>query len=273
MTLHEAIQKVFNELNKPSLTASEIAVELNRKKYYTKKDKSLIKANQISARTKNYPEIFQKVGNLISIQNQIIKPKETNGKTNLKKLQQIKHESKDLTLLEKILMNEKNFKTCEESEFIIPSNPGVYCIRIKDSKKIPKIFSQELTIRKHNIIYLGIASQNLNKRFFNQELRAKGHGTFFRSIGAVLNFKPVKGSLKEKANKRNYKFSLSDEKKIIEWINQNLLINWIELNSNLDNFETELILRYKPILNISKNPYSIPTLSALRAECVRIANE
>jgi|GEM_PF-1993825 len=120
MTLHEAIQKVFNELNKPSLTASEIAVELNRKKYYTKKDKSLIKANQISARTKNYPEIFQKVGNLISIQNQIIKPKETNGKTNLKKLQQIKHESKDLTLLEKILMNEKNFKTCEESEFIIP---------------------------------------------------------------------------------------------------------------------------------------------------------
>lgn len=273
MTLHEAIIKVLNESNKSSLTTSEIAEILNVKKYYAKKDKSVITAYQIHGRTKNYKDIFLRSGNNVSLisknynlnKNQI-------EKLSLIKISQSTAQTKDLSLLEKILVNEKNFKTCVKSENLIPEKPGIYCIRIKDSKLLPEVFTKELDLRNHNILYFGIATQNLYKRFFNQELRAKGHGTFFRSIGAVLNFRPEKGSLIEKANKRNYKFSSISEKEIINWINKNLLINWVEIGDNLEDLETNLILKYKPLLNISKNPFSMPELSSLRAECVKIAN-
>lgn len=273
MTLHEAIIKVLNESTKLSLTTSEIAEILNVKKYYAKKDKSTITAYQIHGRTNNYKNIFLRNGNSVSlISKNYNSNKKQIEKLSLVKISESTTQTKDLSLQEKILVNEKNFKTCENSENLIPEKPGIYCIRIKDSKELPEIFAKELDLRNHNIIYFGIASQNLFKRFFNQELRAKGHGTFFRSIGAMLNFRPEKGSLIDKANKRNYKFSSNSEKEIINWINENLLINWIEIEDNLEGFETNLILKYKPLLNISKNPLSMPELSALRAECVKIAN-
>ena len=58
MTLHEAITKVINESTKVTMSASEIADVVNQKKYYIKKDESLIAASQISARVKNYKELF-----------------------------------------------------------------------------------------------------------------------------------------------------------------------------------------------------------------------
>lgn len=273
MTLHEAIIKVLNDSTKSSLTTSEIAEILNIKKYYAKKDKSIITAYQIHGRTNKYKDIFRRNGNNVSLISQSYNSnKKQIEKSGLIKILESDSGTKDLSLLEKILINEKNFKTCEKSENLIPEKPGIYCIRINNSKELPEVFAKELDLRKHNIIYFGIASKSLNKRFFNQELRAKGHGTFFRSIGAVLNFRPEKGSLLEKKNKRNYKFSSNDEKEIINWINKNLLINWIEISNDLEEFETNLILKYKPLFNISKNPHSMLELSALRAECVRIAN-
>lgn len=124
----------------------------------------------------------------------------------------------------------------------------------------------------HDILYIGIASENLYNRFLNQELRAKGHGTFFRSMGAVLGYKPPKGSLIEKRNKKNYKFSKTDELKIIGWINENLMVNWVESAGDLDSLETSLIVKYLPLLNLSKNPAALQILSYLRKECVEIAN-
>ena len=169
-------------------------------------------------------------------------------------------------------MNEKNFKNADKIDNSVPDIPGLYCIRIREPKKFPTPFSSELENRNHNIIYIGIATQSLNKRMLNQELRANGHGTFFRSLGAVLGYRPPQGSLTEKKNKRNYKFNSSDERKIIGWINENLKINWVKFDNDFETIETSLILKYKPILNISKNPYSIQRLSELRKECVEIAN-
>lgn len=273
MTLHEAIIQVLKESKNSSLTINEIAEILNKKKLYVKKDNSAITAFQIHGRTSKYKDIFSRNGKNVSLRNNLLISQNTIIKKNIQRIEHIKISSKNFLLLEKILLNEKNFKTCEKSENLIPNKAGIYCIRIKEPNKLPKIFLDELKTRNHNIVYFGIASQSLSRRFFNQELRAKGHGTFFRSIGAVLNFTPLKGSLKEKANKRNYRFSESDEKKIINWIDENLLINWIEIDENLEQFETDLILRHKPILNIAKNPNSISELSALRAKCVQIANE
>src|SRR5690606_10717004 len=127
-----------------------------------------------------------------------------------------------------------NFKSAGSIDNLVPHNSGLYCIRISDINKLPKPFNTFLADRQHNIIYIGIATESLNKRFLNQELRANGHGTFFRSIGAVLGHRPPKGSLTTKSNKRNYKFLPADEQKIIKWINENLLVNWIEFSGDFE---------------------------------------
>ena len=182
---------------------------------------------------------------------------------------QVEMEFKDL---EKVLMNVANFKSASIIDLSVPEKPGLYCIRIKNIDALPKPFSTELNNRHHNIIYIGIATQSLNRRMLNQELRANGHGTFFRSLGAVLGFRPPLNSLAVKKNKRNYKFSSADETKIINWINDNLLINWEEQRNGFEEIETVLILKYKPLINLAKNPYAMEDLSKLRKECVAVAN-
>lgn len=57
MTLHEAIQIVLEQFGR-SMTANEIADELNSNKLYSKRDGSRIKSGQVSARVNNYPDLF-----------------------------------------------------------------------------------------------------------------------------------------------------------------------------------------------------------------------
>jgi hypothetical protein len=272
MKLHEAIVKLLQQNGEP-MTITEIAKRLNQNKWYKKKDGSIITTFQISGRTKNYTQLFSKQGSTVTLKKStgknkveapvIIKPDTSLQKTTV---------TIDYKEAEKTLMNVKSFKNVPKAELHIPNNSGMYCIRLNTSEAIPKDFNQHLVERNHNIIYIGIATQSLAKRFFNQELRAKGHGTFFRSLGAMLGYSPVPGSLMDKANKRNYKFSKNDEAKIIQWIDEHLLINWISLSGEFEQLETRLILKYKPLLNIAKNPMALQKLSELRAECVRIAN-
>jgi hypothetical protein len=179
----------------------------------------------------------------------------------------------DTSQLEKMLMNEKKFKSVGSIDNLVPHNSGLYCIRITDINKLPKPFNTFLADRQHDIIYIGIATSSLNRRFLNQELRANGHGTFFRSIGAMLGLRPPKGSLVNKVNKRNYKFSSADEQKIIKWINDNLKVNWIEFSGDFETVETKLINKHRPLINLAKNPSALKELSDLRKICVQIANE
>lgn len=271
MTLHEAIEKLLRQTNRP-MTTVEIANELNKNNWYSKKDGSTIEPFQIHGRTRKYPNLFNRngttvslcgqSGNIVKVSKQTIENKQTNSiETNMVK-----------TSLENDLLNEEKFKSAAIVDNLIPDEPGLYCIRIIDENKLPKPFDSYLRERKHNIIYIGIASKSLRTRFLNQELRAVGHGTFFRSIGAVLGFRPEKGSLTGKANKRNYKFKQRDEVEIINWINSNLIVNWLTFTGNFEKEETVIIERNLPLMNLAKNPKALKELSELRAECVRIAN-
>lgn len=272
MTLHEAIEKLLREKGRP-MTTQQIAEELNNKCWYQKKDGSKIQAFQIHGRTRNYSKIFDRDGSTVSLIGQTKDRVKQNKKETLKRaINSTRISSVDTKLIEKLLMNEKNFKSASNIDNLVPHNPGIYCIHIGDINKFPKPLNKYLDERQHNIIYIGIATENLKRRFLNQELRANGHGTFFRSIGAVLGYRPPIGSLVTKANKRNYKFSLSDEQKIIKWINDNLIVNWVEFCGDLERLETELIAKYKPLINIAKNPLALSYISDLRKECVRIAN-
>ena len=268
MTLHEAIIQTLKATGKP-MTKQEIAALLNQTKLYTKRDGSKITSYQIHGRVKNYPHLFVTEGSRVWL-------KETAGyKMPVNKKAETKSESKNveditLTEVEQMLMNAKMFKPASNINGNIPSQPGMYCIRIKNPNVLPGFFGNVLHERKHNIVYIGIASKSLQKRL-NQELRAKGHGTFFRSIGAVLGYCPPFNSLKNKKNKRNYKFSENDEGKIIDWINNNLLVNWV-ITNDFKKLEAPLIRKYKPLLNIDLNPYALPELKRLRKKCQNIAN-
>lgn len=273
MTLNEAIQKLLRQNNR-AMTTQEIADELNKNCWYQKKDGSEIQAFQIDGRTRNYPSIFDRDGSTVFLVGQANKKVATPKLKSSKQPKQVAQNLiSDVNPLIKNLMNEANFKSINEIDSLVPDASGLYCIRITDVNRLPSPFNSILKERNHNIIYIGIASQSLSKRFLNQELRAKGHGTFFRSIGAVLGYLPPKGSLVEKKNKRNYKFNPKDEEKIIDWMNTNLAVNWVEINTNLENIETLLINKYEPLLNLAKNPVALEILSELRKECVNFANK
>lgn len=198
-------------------------------------------------------------------------PKEINRTTQVRKA--IEVSTNDTLQFERSLMDEKNFVSAGSIDKLVPHCSGLYCIRIIDINKLPKPFNAFLADRQHDIIYIGIATESLNRRFLNQELRAKGHGTFFRSIGALLGYRPLRGSLTLKKNKRNYQFSFSDEQKIIKWINDHLKVSWIEFVGDFGALETELINKYKPLVNLAKNPLALRELSDMRKICVQIANE
>ena len=174
--------------------------------------------------------------------------------------------------IEKNLLNEKYSKKASTIDEIVPNVPGIYIVRINSNVTLPDAFRSHQIERGHNILYLGIATTSLKSRFLNQELRARGHGTFFRSIGAMLGYTPIKGSLITKANKRNYKFPVESEQEIISWINKNLIVHWSECEESLEDLETVLIGKYRPLLNIAKNPSALEILQALRRKCVEIAN-
>lgn len=57
MKLHEAIQEVIRS-NGKAMTFTEIAKQVNDRKLYSRKDGLPVPASQISARVKNYPQLF-----------------------------------------------------------------------------------------------------------------------------------------------------------------------------------------------------------------------
>lgn len=66
VTLHEEIRSILIEAGKP-LTTKEIAEKVNQRKNYFKKDRSLVSDFQIHGRTKNYPNLFERNGTLVSL--------------------------------------------------------------------------------------------------------------------------------------------------------------------------------------------------------------
>jgi hypothetical protein len=255
MTLHEAIEQILLKEGRP-LTTTEIANKLNQTGLYQKKDGSKITPFQIHGRTKNYDHIFSKDGSLVSLKNKTGTPKIAYLSKEKSTIDSI-GQKPELAL--KVLMNEKNYKVIDDIPFSEIDLPGLYAIRVKNIKSLPFSFANELIKRDHNLLYIGVATQSLKTRL-SQELLAKGHGTFFRSVGALLGYKPAIGSL------------INAKNQIIDWIKSNLLINHVKIHNHLESLETQLILEQSPLLNIAKNPMAINELKELRAECVRVAN-
>lgn len=267
MTLHEAIIEVLQSSGS-AMSANDIAVKLNQKKQYVKGNRSAIDGSQVSARVNKYPNLFYKDNSLIWLRG------ESASKPKTERVVELKNRSfVDTSTIKNSLLKEKSFKDAFDIDEIVPNRPGIYCIKIRSAELLPAEFSVVLKERQHLYLYVGIATKSLKVRFLEQELRARGHGTFFRSLGAVLGYRPEKGSLKDKKNKNNYTFSPKDEGQIIKWINANLLVNWIEYKGDIKANETKLIEEISSLLNIDKNPLALKKLKDLRNECREIANQ
>lgn len=172
-----------------------------------------------------------------------------------------------IAYLEDKLILKGVYHRAQEVDSLIPKDKtGFYTIRLIEGKSLPKKYQSFLDARAHKIIYIGKAEDQYLYDRICQEIRGVGHGTFFRSIGAVLGFLPPQGSLIGKKNQNNYKFSKEDTREIIAWINSNLEISWISYDGDFT-IEKELINKYCPLLNDRHNPQSLKELKQDKNRC------
>lgn len=170
------------------------------------------------------------------------------------------------------LLKKNNFKSIINlTDKDIPNIPGIYAIRIKNSDTLPNEFRNELKRRHESLLYIGKATTSLRKRLWEEELHTQRPATFFRSIGAILGFLPPKGSLRDRQNQSNYRFSPADNAKIIHWIEENLLVNFVVCNNAIEDIERSIINETTPLINIQNNPNPFNRLIELREKCRDIA--
>ncbi len=169
--------------------------------------------------------------------------------------------------LSRKLIEEANFRIVRGIDDLVPHENGLYCIRLKEGSVLPERYQNEFEQRGSRLIYIGKAEKkSLHERFLSQELRGKRHGTFFRSVGAMLGYLPPRGSLKDKKRKYNYEFSTTDSSNIIQWMNDNLEASWVIFKGPFL-FEKYLIKAHTPLLNIDHNPQRLKILEDDRERC------
>jgi len=168
------------------------------------------------------------------------------------------------------LLDDSNFKPLPDLEKHNLNFKGLYALKIMDTSVLPKLFKDEVITSPNSIIYIGRGERTLNERL-QEECRGVSHATFFRGIGALLNYKPIRGSLIGKSNQNNYKFSNKDACSIIEWMNLNLVFSFLKIDKDIDKIEKELIAEYRPILNTKHNPNKSNLLALKRKECREFA--
>lgn len=169
------------------------------------------------------------------------------------------------------LLTDGSFRPASVIEDEVPNDFGIYAIRLRAGSSLSEPFESHLASRQSRLIYIGKAT-SLSKRMLGNELRGRGHGTFFRSIGAVLGDRPAGGSLIGKANPYNFSFVAEDRARIVAWINEHLEVSWAALpQADVHATEKALIHEHTPLLNLESNPAALTELDALRVECRAIA--
>lgn len=178
-------------------------------------------------------------------------------------------ENKDIE--NELIVNGK-FCSIKDLNQNILNSTGFYCIRMKVNSRLPDRYQCILDKRKHKFIYIGKAEGQTLRERLAQELELKSPGTFFRSLGCVLKYLPIKGHLKGKSNQNNFKFSTNDKSEIIEWLRSNVELSIAKYTGDFS-IENELIGKYCPLLNDTHNPMKLQELKDDKDKCRKIARE
>ncbi|MDO8382806.1 MAG: HTH domain-containing protein [Microbacterium sp.] len=276
MTLHLAITEVLTSSGRP-MSTREIADEVSRRGLYSRGDGAALPASQVSARVRNYPALFTRTDGGIWLTGRPEAAQDgtapaTPTPAAMRHSPPSDPSAENPSAPAEALLDPAVFRNAGDVDAEVPDAYGLYAIRVRDVSALPDPFRSTATGRSSNLIYIGEATgQTLRRRFLRNELRGQGHGTFFRSLGAVLGYRPVAGSLAGMANQRNYRFSPTDTESIVAWINANLLVSWVQVDHGIHNMEVALIRAHTPLLNLRDNPAALRDLSELRALCCRLA--
>lgn len=157
------------------------------------------------------------------------------------------------------------FKHIDNLDKKILNKTVIYCLRLKTNSRLPKKYQKILDKKKNRVIYIGKAERQTLANRLSQEFYHTSAGTFFRSIGAVLQFIPIPKHLGNKSNQKNYRFSKSDTESIITWLTNNVEICVANHSVGFD------IEKYKPLLNHTHNPEKCQELIYDRKKCRLIA--
>jgi len=229
--------------------------DFSNKKGYTVEDfERLIKTGEITITSKENRDYTSKVPFTIGV---VQKPELV--KTGI-------HDNN----IEKYLIVDGDFRNFADLDQDVLECSGLYCIRLQKHSKLPERYQNILDKRKHKLIYIGKAEgQSLGARL-SQEIEHKKPGTFFRSIGCVLKYLPMKGHLNGKSNQNNFKFSKDNTAEIVKWLKANVEISIVQYTNSFD-IENELIRKYCPLLNDTHNLLRLQELIDDKAECRKIA--
>ena len=231
--------------------------DFSGKKGYTVQDfENLIKTGEIKIIGK---EIFEK--------SQIESEAKTNSQNSTDEIPEV--ENKDI---ENALITNGKFCSIKDLNQNILNSTGFYCIRLKENSRLPDRYQSILDQRINKLIYIGKAEGQPLRERLAQELELKSPGTFFRSIGCVLKYFPIKGHLKGKSNQNNFKFSTEDKSEIIEWLRNNVELSISKYTGDF-NIESKLIGKYCPLLNDTHNPMKLQELKDDKDRCRKIARE
>ena len=166
-----------------------------------------------------------------------------------------------------LLLESASRCSAREAEQQVPDNPGFYAIFVDEADALDPPFAQILHDRQTELIYIGIATKSLLTRLVDQDLHHRRSSTFFRSLGAALDYKPPPASLLG----GNYKFSKPDTGAIIQWIDEHISVRWVCVKPASKKAEAEAIGCLRPLFNILHNPAALPELKTLRESCRALA--
>lgn len=172
--------------------------------------------------------------------------------------------------IEQELFAASNFRQYIELDSSTLDKTGFYCLKLKKYSKLPDRYQLILDKRKYKYLYIGKAEGQTLRDRLGQEIEHKSPGTFFRSIGCVLGYLPIKGHLKGRSNQNNYKFSAPDTSEIVKWLISNVEISIVEYSGSFE-IEKEFIKKYCPLLNDTHNPMKLQELKDDKDKCRRIA--
>ena len=160
------------------------------------------------------------------------------------------------------------FDPKKDSESKITKEPGIYAILLRPGSSMPKSKNEisytpciiKYQGEEYELIYVGISDTGLYERDYKKHFNGTaGSSTLRKSLGSLMGLKKTYRSKKEAqkvSGSIKTKFVDTDEEKLSEWMNNNLLLLF-KATSNRDKIETEMIAELNPPLNIQKNNNSV----------------
>jgi len=135
----------------------------------------------------------------------------------------------------------------------IPDAPGNYLICLKQGRKLPDIgieYNAE-TFRGCQVVYTGISKKSLRQRDFRQHFTGNaGRSTLRKSLGSLFGYSKIPRDKDPDTGKT--KFGADDEQSLSVWMESNLILYYRQDDSP-EKHEDELIKKFNPPLNLSKN--------------------